>query len=234
MRRGPYRLVLTGALGLGLGFGAIGETGCSPDFHDGLGPRVPVLNVSGQAERDGTPAASLDVSVRNPVDSVPIASTKTDANGSYEIGAPSGIWEIRIKGKVAGDFDSVTRGFVIDGQGERVTMVPMDVFAYGATLRTPLDASTVSLPSGSDPVGFAWRAAGRPFLSARVQVYDSNGAAVWYSGKGQDSTATWDGTGNQGEFAGVSMPPATYTWRVKFDLPDSSDARTKSQTVTFQ
>ena len=213
---------------------AAGPWACSPDFKDGVGPRVPVPNVSGRAERDGAAASALDVSVRDPVDNVSVASTRTDASGSYAIAAPSGVWEIRIKGKVAGDFDSVTRGFVVDGAGERVTMVPLDVFAYGAALVAPSDGEALARPSGSNDVTFTWSAPGRSFSSARAQLYDSTGTAVWFSAKGTASEATWDGTGNQGALSGVVMPAATYTWRVKFDLPDSSEARTKSYVVRLQ
>ena len=48
-----------------LALAALLLTSCSPDMKDGLGPRVPVSNISGRAERDGASASPLDVSVRD-------------------------------------------------------------------------------------------------------------------------------------------------------------------------
>src|SRR5262245_27990297 len=133
MRRGVSALLLVG----GIAF-----TGCSPDFKDGVGPRVSVPNVSGRVERAGAAASALDVSIRNPIDNAQVAGTRTDANGSYVIMAPSGVWDLRIKGKLSGDFDSVTRGFVVDGDGDRIAMKALDVFAFGAALDEPADGVT--------------------------------------------------------------------------------------------
>ena len=227
------------AHGLRLGMGALvlsalALSGCSPDFKDGVGPRVAVPNVSGRVERDGMGASALDVSVGNPIDDVSIASTRTDANGNYAIAVPSGTWEVKVKGLLSGDFDSVTRNLVVDGSTPGGALRPLDVDAYGAALETPLDTDTLAMPRASKPATFAWRAPQRAFSTERAQLYDSAGSAVWYSSKGVDTTATWDGVGNQGTFVGVVMPAATYTWRVKFDLPDSSVARTRSRRVTLQ
>ena len=222
VRRAPLILV---ALALG---------SCSPDFHDDLGPRVPIPNVSGEAERDGAAAPQLDVSVRDPLDGHSVASTRTNGDGRYAIVAPSGTWEIKIKGALAGDFESVTRGFAVDGSGEIVAMEPLDIDAYGAAPEEPPDGETLALPDSADSVTFRWRSPSRSFSTGRAQLFDSTGAAVWYSPKGLAVSATWDGKGNQAPFAGTALPPATYTWRVKFDFADSSQARTRSSRVTFR
>lgn len=229
-RCGCRALWLAGALAGGV----LTQAGCSPDMKDGLGPRVPVPNVSGRVERDGVGASGLDVTVRDPSDDSTTADAKTDANGSYVVAVPAGVWEVKVKGRIPGDFASVIRGFVVSSAGQRVSMDSLDIFAYQAGLVAPADAATLALPSSSDPATFRWSPPRRAITSARAQLYDGSGEAVWFSAKSSDSSAVWDGTGNQGAFTGVDLPAATYTWRVKFDLPDSSEARTPSRTVTFQ
>jgi len=208
-------------------------TGCSPDMKDGLGPRVPIPNVSGSAERDGAAAAALDVAVRD-AEGRTVVSAKTDASGFYLLAAPAGAWELRLKGKLLGDFDSVTRNLVVAGSGEGVSIGPMDIFAYGAATSVPSDSATLALPDPSTPLTFRWSSPARTFSSARVQLFDSASAAVWYSPKAPDSSAIWDGTENQGAAVGSSAPAGTYTWRVKFEFPDTSTARTASSRVTFR
>jgi len=208
-------------------------TGCSPDMKDGLGPRVPVPNISGRAERDGASASALDVSVRDPAGNT-VESAKTDANGSYALAAPPGTWEVKLKGKLTGDFDSVTRNLVIAGSSDRVALGPMDIFAYGAGLSAPSDASILARPAQATPATFRWGTPARIFTTARAQLFDSAGAAVWYSPKSADSSATWNGTENQGSASGSPAPAGAYTWRVKFEFPDSSAARTATWRVTFQ
>jgi hypothetical protein len=209
------------------------QAGCSPDVKDGLGPRVAIPNVSGRVEREGSAASALDVTVRDAND-ISIASAKTDAGGLYSVAVPAGVWEIKAKGKVPGDFDSVTRGFVVSSTGQQFAMDSLDIFAYQAALVFPADAATLGLPSGSDPVTFRWSPPRTAIVSARVQLYAGGGEAVWFSARSSDSSAVWDGTGNQGAWAGIDIQSGTYTWRVKFDLPDSSEARTESRSVTFQ
>ena len=208
-------------------------TSCSPDMKDGLGPRLPVPNISGRAVRDGASASALDVAVRDPAGNT-AESAKTDANGSYALSAPLGTWEVKLKGKLPGDFDSITRNLVIAGSGDRVALGPMDIFAYGAGLGAPSDASTLAPPTQAMPATFRWNPPTRVFTSARAQLFDLAGAAVWYSPKSADSSATWDGTENQGSASGSPAPAGAYTWRVKFEFPDSSAARTATWRVTFQ
>src|SRR5207249_997282 len=131
-RVATWTLPLEGALLAGV----LALVGCSPDVKDGLGPRVPVPNVSGRVERDGVAASQ-------------------------------------------------------------------------AALVAPADAATLGLPNASDPVTFRWSLPRHGILSARAQLYNASGAAVWYSAKSSDSSAVWDGTGNQGTYTGVGLPAAT-------------------------
>jgi len=208
-------------------------TSCSPDMKDGLGPRVPVPNISGRAERDGVPVSALDVAVRDPEGNT-VESAKTDANGSYALAAPPGAWEVKVKGKLPGDFDSVTRDLVIAGSGDRIALGPMDIFAYGAGLGAPSDDASLARPTQAAPATFRWTPPARIFTSARAQLFDSAGAAVWTSPKSTDSSATWNGAENQGSASGSPAPAGAYTWRVKFEFPDTSAARTATRRILFQ
>ena len=202
-------------------------------MKDGLGPRVPIPNVSGSAERDGGAASAVDVSLRDP-EGRTVVSARTDAHGLYVLAAPAGAWELRIKGKLPGDFDSIARDLVVAGSDARVSMGPMDIFAYGASIALPADSATFAPPTSDTPVNFRWRSPARSFSSGRVQLFDSAGTAVWYSPESADSSAIWNGTENQGVGAGSSVPTGTYTWRLKFELPDTSAARTASRRITFR
>jgi len=202
-------------------------------MKDGLGPRVPVPNISGRAERDGVFVSGLDVAVRDPAGNT-VESAKTDANGSYALAAPLGTWEVKLKGSLPGDFDSVTRDLVIAGAGDRVALGPMDIFAYGAGLAMPSSGSVLAQPTQTAPATFRWSLPARVFTSARVQLFDSAGAAVWYSAKSTDSSATWDGAENQGNATGSPAPAGAYSWRVKFEFPDTSAARTATWRVVLQ
>ena len=232
--RAPRAASWTPPLAAALLAGVLAQVGCSPDLKDGLGPRVPVPNVTGRVERDGVAASGIDVSVRDPRDDSTIADAKTDADGSYVVVAPAGVWEVKAKGKILGDFASVTRGFIVTNVGQQVSMDSLDIFAYEAALVAPSDAATLGLPTGPDPVTFRWSPPRHAILSARAQLYNASGEAVWFSAKSSDSSAVWDGVGNQGSFTGSGLPEGAYTWRVKFDLPDSSEARTPSWRLSFQ
>jgi len=208
--------------------------GCSTDFKDGLGPRKAIPNVSGRVERDGVAASTVDVTVRDPDDDSTIADAETDANGYYVLAAPVGVWEVKVKGRMPTDFASVARGFVVSSASQQITIDSLDIFAYEATLVAPADGATIGRPTESYPVTFRWSPPRHAIVSARTQLYDGSGQAVWFSAKSSDSSAVWDGTGNQGPFAGLAVSAGGFTWRVKFDLPDSSEARTASRSVTFQ
>src|SRR5205085_11052824 len=108
-----------------------------------------------------------------------------------------------------------------------------DIYAYGASIALPSDSATLAPPSSDTPVTFRWTSPARSFSSGRVQLFDSAGAAVWYSPKSADSSAVWNGTENQGVAAGSSVPRGAYTWRLKFDFPDTTAARTPSRRITF-
>lgn len=209
--------------------------GCSPDVHDGMGPRVPLPNVKGVVLRAGDPAAGLGVDLREPVGNLTTASTHTTSAGEYDFGdVPAGTWEVKVSGDDPGDFDSVTRPFSLAIAGQVVLLPDLDIAAYSAAPSEPAAGALVPTPSPQQPLHFVWQNPARPFLSARVQVFDGRGQAVWYSPKSLNQESLWNGVGNQGDFTGLLVTAGTYGWRVKFELPDTVEARTGTRAVQFQ
>lgn len=207
---------------LGVGVCVAITAGCSPNMHDGLGPRVPIPTVFGTVTRDGAPAAAIHVELRDATGSTKIQSTTSDPGGAFGLPAGPGTWEVRASGSAASDFASVSRVFTTaDG---RASLPPLNLSADGAALLGPANHAT--MPAPPDSLAFRWRAPSRAVRSARVQVYDSTGAAVWYSSSSTDSVAYWNGRPNQGTAAGPQAAPGRYTWRIRFAFPDTTEART--------
>lgn len=208
---------------LALAVGAV-VSGCSPDFRDGVGPVVPVPNVEGSVMRSGSAASGLDVSLRDS-SGVETAKTVTSASGSYGFGdvAPGG-WEVKVSGSMPGDFDSVTRDFALASPS--VTLTSVDVSARGAAASDPANGASLPVPSAAQPLTFQWTFPSVAGATAHVQVFDSQGSPVWSSGSLKVGSSAWDGLGNQGTYQGKAAVPGSYTWRLKFSLPDSSQAKT--------
>jgi hypothetical protein len=196
--------------------------GCSPNVRDGMGPRVPIPGITGTVTRGGAPAGSIHVELRDATGSTKVASASTDASGLYGFPPEGGSWQVRANGGVGADFASVERVFSsVDGHA---VVSALDLSSAGMAMLAPADGA--SMPPAPDSVAFRWRPPTRSVLSARVQLYDSAGAAVWYSGSTSDSVAWWSGRANQGAFSGSAAPRGRYTWRIRFAFPDSSEART--------
>ena len=152
--------------------------GCGVNVQDGVGPRVPIPNVMGVVRRDVTPASGLHAELRTE-SGQSIASTTTNATGAYGFDVTSsGIWEIKIVAGRPGDFDSVTRPFVFQGPS-LVELPPLDVFAYGAGIVEPSAGASAPAPSPVQPLLFRWTLPARPGVTARVQLFDYGGVAVW-------------------------------------------------------
>ena len=69
---------------------------------------------------------------------------------------------------------------------------------------------------------------------ARVQVFDQDGHAVWYSLKKVAAEVTWNGVGSEGSYTGLMVPEGDYHWRVKFEFPDSLEARSNRRHIILQ
>src|SRR2546428_6776779 len=146
--------------------------GCGVNVQDGVGPRVPIPNVVGVVRRDVVPARGLHAELRTE-SGQEVASTITNGSGGYgfDVTGP-GTWEIKISAGGPGDFDSVTRSFLFDGQGP-MGLPPLDVFAYRAAIVEPAAGASAPVPSPVQPLVFRWTLPTRSAVTARVQLYDS-------------------------------------------------------------
>jgi hypothetical protein len=208
--------------------------GCSADIQDGVGPRVPLPNVFGTVTRGGAPAADLELELRTVPDAHTIQTTTSADDGTYAFEVPEGIWEIKVEGERSDDFDSATREFAVVAGAGQVSVPGLDVHAAGAEPYMPAMGAALPRPTPEEPLAFHWTPPSRPFDSARVQVFGSDGNAVFYSAESGDSTASWDGTGNQGPFSGVVVPAGSYTWRVKFEMTGDMEARTWNRSLILE
>jgi hypothetical protein len=200
-------------------------SGCSPDFRDGTGPIVPIPNVEGTVTRSGSAAPGVGVALRDSTGH-DMAKTVTDASGNYGFGnVTSGLWQVKVSGREPEDYDSVTRNFQL--LSPSLTLPMLDVSAHGAGATNPAAGATEPVPTPLHPVLFQFNfPSAPPGVTARAQVFDSAGKPVWYSGSLKLGESAWNGLGNQGDYQGRVATPGNYTWRLKFDLPDSSEART--------
>jgi hypothetical protein len=207
-------------------------SGCSPDFRDGTGPIVPVPNVEGAVTRSGSAAPGLGVALRDS-SGHDMAKTVTNASGDYGFGnVTSGTWQVKVSGGEPGDYDSVTRDFQLTSPS--LTLPVLDVSANGAGATSPADGVTQPVPTPVQPLVFQFNFPSAPSnATAHVQVFDSAGSPVWYSGSLKIGESAWNGLGNQGGYQGRAATPGAYTWRLKFELPDSSEARTTPRGLTL-
>jgi len=206
--------------------------GCGVDVQDGAGPRVPIPNVLGLVRRASAPASGLQVELRTD-GGQEVASTATDPSGGYGFDVPtSGAWEIKVSSGRPDDFDSITRGFQFQDPGP-LSLPAVDVYAYGAAVLEPAPDTSVATPSPSQPLIFRWIRPALAGVAARVQLFDSAGAAVWYSSSLAADQVAWNGIGNQGGYQGQAVTAGQYSWRVKFVLPDTSQARSATRKLSL-
>ena len=207
--------------------------GCGIDLKDGAGPRVPIPNLMGSVRRAGSVAAGVRLELRTTGGQV-VASTVTTPAGSFGFQVPaSGAWEVKVSSARAGDFDAVTHGLQYPGSGTEV-IAPLDVFAYGAELLEPAAGGATPVPSLVQPLMFQWTLPSLSGVTARVQCFTPTGTLVWNSTWLNADHVAWNGVANQGDSAGHVVAAGTYTWRMKFSLPDSSEGRTATRTLTLK
>ena len=218
--------VLTLLLGLG-------SLACNPAVKDGLGPIIPLPDVIGSILRAGVPAADLSVEIRDELGNT-LFGTRTDATGDYGLAdVPSGVYEIKVSGKLESDFDSVSRPLIL-GEGPRPFRIDdLDIHAHGATAVAPVAGDELGRPSPHQPVLFGWEMPALAVNWARVDIYDESGAAFWSSDKLPVTETSWNGLGSEGVFRSRLAVGDSYSWRVKLELADGSEARLALRELRF-
>jgi len=161
-----------------------------------------------------------------------VATTTTGRAGGFGFAdVTPGTWEVKVSGLRTGDFESAVRTILVDG--ETMTIPRVDIYGYGAAALEPGDGATLKAPNPTRPVVFRWVLPDIAGAAARVRLHDSAGNAVWFSQSFQGDSLPWNGLGNQGRYQGTLAPPGSYTWRVKFELPDSSEARVATRRLVL-
>ncbi|HET9325169.1 MAG TPA: carboxypeptidase-like regulatory domain-containing protein [Candidatus Eisenbacteria bacterium] len=209
-------------------------SGCSVDVQDGAGPRRPSPDVEGTVTRASSPAADVDVELHNVATDAKVFDTQSDPQGVFRFYAvPGGLWEVRAESNRSGDFASVRRQFYrADGDGKR--RIALDIFGHGARPMAPVANATVTVPSPFAALDFHWSSPPDSGVLARVQLYDALGEDVWRSSWAVTDSARFYGYGTEGSYQGVPVGPGQYQWLVRFQFPDSTDARSHRIPVIFE
>lgn len=209
--------------------------GCSVDVQDGVGPRVPDPAIEGDLLRGSEPAIHVDVELHNVASGVKVFDSRSNRYGSYMFfDVPSGLWEVRAESDVPGDFASVRRQFFrADGDG-RVRLRALDVSRHGADMGAPADGAAVPVPTPFVPLDFDWTLPDVAGAVAQVQLEDSVGQNVWRSSTAPATTARWYGFGTEGVYQGVAVGRGLYQWRMKYEFPDTTDARTSFRRLRLE
>lgn len=211
---------------------ALGLCGCAPDFHESVGPTVPVPNLFGRVLRGGDGAANLSLSLEDPAE-VEQASARTDGSGAYRFDqVPAGTWTLRIDSEEVTDFARLTYEFVLEDPEAGLTLPDLEVGRGAFEIEDPDPGADEDLPGFFSPLEFRWKG-----LEGELQVRlyrDADGAPVWFSASTSADFVRWNGLGNQGEFRNVAVPAGDYRWRVRIDGGGSLRAYTAYQDLTLE
>ena len=227
-------IVRAAAVRLAMGVLVLFSGACAVDVRDGVGPRVPEPDVEGVVLRGATPAIRVDVELHNVATGAKVFETRSNQYGFFAFfDVPSGLWEVRAESDQPGDFASVSRQFYrADGDG-RMVVGRLDVSSHGAALAEPA-AGDVTVPTPFDPLDFHWTSPANAGAVAQVQVYDDSSRSVWRSSHVTSDSARWYGYGTEGSYQGVAVGPGSYEWRVEFNFPDTTEARTGRRLLRLQ
>jgi hypothetical protein len=206
---------------------------CNPDVMDGVGPLIPFPDLTGRIVRDASPADDVEVELREIETAAVVDSAETDGTGRFEFyDVAAGAWELKVSGDTADDFDSVTWIFEYSESQETSTLPDIDIFAHGAGVLAPENAAELPTPiiiNEDSYVTFRWTLPSTPFNWARVKLYDEEGETVWSSPKENVDSVIFTGLTDSGGL----ISPGNYTWRVKFELADSLEARLDPREIEF-
>jgi len=118
--------------------------------------------------------------------------------------------------------------------GAPMTVTTIDISNHGSEMLEPTDGTRAAVPTLFQALTFRWVLPDVKVQYARVQLYNENGAAVWFSTREPVSEVSWNGIGNEGDYDGRPVSAGTYLWRVKIGFPDSSEARLRSRVLNLE
>ena len=218
---------------------AIAAAGCGLRHETAPAITIPgsdaPAQIAGTVARAGQPLPGLKVKLYDDATGVLAESTFAAASGAYGFaGVPAGRWMVKVSSAEPGDFGYVRYFFDLASAGETRAVPPFDLAAHGLALEAPAAGATVARPDFSSPLAFSWSAYQAPFQWTSAQVSDSSGVAVWSAPRTQATTASWNGFGNEGPYAGLPAPAGRYRWRVKVRLPNTVQAATVERELALQ
>ena len=214
---------------------AIFVAGCGLSREKALTAPAGTPQVTGTVVRNGVPVVGMKafLSVHDSLDTL-VDSMITDGSGRYAfISVPPGAWVARVNPTDSVDLGYVRAFFDVANPGDAITIPSFDIDAHGLGLVAPADSDTVPLPGFTSALRFTWTAYQLSYLTASARL-SVNGAIAWTSVRNKSTQADWNGMGNRGAFAFQALPPGTYQWRVKLQLPNSLQAATHLRTLVLQ
>ncbi|MBI5836440.1 MAG: hypothetical protein HZB25_04260 [Candidatus Eisenbacteria bacterium] len=219
---------------LALTFAAPLLAGCGLSRQAPLVFRASNYALAGRVYRHGRPVADFPVRLYDQNEVTLLDSVRTDEAGDYGFRfAPGGEIEVRVGGTQASDFSYVRVIRTRASADQRDSLPPMDLTAFGCSATAPT-ASALPAPTFSAPLTFRWvQAEGQPGARYQVRIRDAADSTVWESTRGHFTTAVFNGLGTAGPYAGLQVPPGTYSWRVKVHLDNHVQAATEVRSLTF-
>ncbi len=214
---------------------AILVAGCGLSREKALTAPPGTPQVVGAVVRTGVPVPGMKIalSVHDSADTM-MDSTMTDGTGHYAfMSVPPGHWVSRVSPMDRADLGYVRAFFDVAHPGDAITIPTFDIDVHGLVQVSPADSAVVPLPSFTSPLSFTWTPYQLPYLTASARV-SVNGAIAWTSIRNQSTQADWNGMGNRGVYAYQTLPPGTYQWRVKLQLPNSMQAATHLRTLVLR
>jgi hypothetical protein len=170
------------------------------------------------------------VELHNVASDIKVLDTQTHRDGSFGFNdVPGGLWEVRVESDVPGDFASLSRQFYRTDDDSTFQLPDFDIAAHGSRLVAPDAGARIIAPTPFDPLDFLWSSPDIPGATAHVQLYDSLGQDVWKSASVQADSVRWYGYGSEGSYQNTAISPGLYEWRVKFEFPDTTEARTETR-----
>lgn len=214
---------------------AIAAAGCGLAREKSATAPAGSPQVSGRVLRAGVPVVGMTtyLAVHDSLEA-PVDSAVTDGSGTYAfMTSPPGPWVVRVSPTDPGDLGYVRAFFTVVHPGDAIAIVPMDIDASGLTLVAPVDSAVAPLPSFGSPLRFVWTAYQGSYLSSSARL-SVDGVIAWTSTRSRSTQADWNGTGNRGTYAGQTLGPGNYRWRVKLQLPNSVQAATQLRALILQ